>query len=221
METRTDYDRAKELMGPLTSKGLSMPIPIIDLKDVIDPAEHEDIVEKMRLASEKWGFFQVINHGIPQDVINKVIGHSFVCHYYPAYPELKNRYAKCYDPDFLTIILQDQKGLQVLHKDQWIDIDPLEGALIVNIGDLLQLISNDKLRGNEHRVLAKCVGPRILVACFFTTHFQASNKLYGLIKELLSADNSPLYKKTLIKDYLNSFSIKDYNDYALVFMRLK
>ncbi|XVF57157.1 hypothetical protein PTKIN_Ptkin06aG0181700 [Pterospermum kingtungense] len=307
----------------------SFQIPIIDLRDVnLDPAAHKEIVEKIRYASEKWGFFQVINHGITQDVLDDVIagvhrfheqpkevkmkfysrdnekkvrfnsnfdlykskaanwrdtlfctmapnppppqeypdacreilaeyskdvqnlgrilfgllsealglnpshltdmgcmdGHGFVCHYYPACPEPDSTmgHSKHCDPDFLTILLQDQiGGLQVLHEDHWIDIPPLEGALIINIGDLLQLISNDKFRSVEHRVLAKSAGPRISVACLFTTHFQPSNKLYGPIKELLSAGSPPLYKETLIKDYLNSFcSMGLDNDSALAFLRL-
>ncbi|XWS42548.1 hypothetical protein CRYUN_Cryun16bG0023800 [Craigia yunnanensis] len=307
----------------------SFQVPVIDLRDInLDPAAHTEIVDKIRYASEKWGFFQVINHGITQDVMNKVIagvhrfheqpkevkmkfysreyekkvrfnsnfdlykskaanwrdtlfcvmapnppppqeypvacreilieysehvqslgqilfgllsealglnpshltdmgcmeGHGFFCHYYPACPEPDRTigHAKHCDPDFLTILLQDQiGGLQVLHEDHWIDIPPLEGALIVNIGDLLQLISNDKFRSVEHRVSAKRAGPRISVACFFTTHFQPSNKFYGPIKELLSADSPPLYKETLIKDYLDSVcSLGLDNDSALAFLRL-
>ncbi|KAK6288894.1 hypothetical protein POUND7_000435 [Theobroma cacao] len=222
-------------------------VPVIDLGGInLDPAAHTDIVEMIRYASEKWGFFQIINHGIPQDVMNKVIagvrrfheqpkevkmdfysrenekkvrfnsnydlykaksanwrdtlfcvmapnppppeeypvvcrdilieysehvqslgqillgllsealglnpahladmgcmeGHGFVCHYYPACPEPERTlgHAKHCDPDFLTILLQDQiGGLQVLHEDHWIDVPPLEGALIINIGDLLQV----------------------------------------------------------------------------------
>ncbi|OMO96196.1 Oxoglutarate/iron-dependent dioxygenase [Corchorus olitorius] len=151
-------------------------------------------------------------------------GHFFLCHYYPACPE-PNRtigHGKHCDPDFLTILLQDHiGGLQVLHEDQWIDVHPQEGALIVNIGDLFQLISNDKFKSVEHRVLAKSEGPRISLACFFTTHFQPSNKLYGPIKELLSADSPPLYKETLTKDYLNSFCYLGLdNDSPLDLLRL-
>jgi isopenicillin N synthase-like dioxygenase len=37
------------------------------------------------------------------------------------------------------VLLQDHiGGLQVLYEDKWIDIKPVPGALIVNVGDLLQ-----------------------------------------------------------------------------------
>ncbi|KAK8548618.1 hypothetical protein V6N12_061528 [Hibiscus sabdariffa] len=60
-------------------------------------------------------------------------------------------------------------GLQVLYEDQWIDVPPVPGALVVNIGDMLQLITNDKFKSVEHRVLANTEGPRVSVASFFTT----------------------------------------------------
>lgn len=44
------------------------------------------------------------------------------------------------DPGVVTVLVQDKVGgLQVKWNEGWVDVEPLEGAVVINVGDLLQV----------------------------------------------------------------------------------
>ncbi|KAL2817909.1 2OG-Fe(II) oxygenase superfamily protein [Aspergillus cavernicola] len=58
------------------------------------------------------------------------------------------------DIQCVTLLWQDTSGgLQVLSaSDEWLDARPIEGTLVVNIGDFLQRLSNNRFKSTVHRV---------------------------------------------------------------------
>ena len=72
-------------------------------------------------------------------------GRVMVGHYYPYCPQPDLTIGLAYhtDPGVLTVVQQDHVGgLQVKYGGGWLDVKPIPGALVINIGDLLQVKSS-------------------------------------------------------------------------------
>ncbi|XP_043705800.1 1-aminocyclopropane-1-carboxylate oxidase homolog 1-like isoform X1 [Telopea speciosissima] len=303
-----------------TAPSASDLIPFVDLTGV-DSDRRSLIVEQIRDASREFGFFQVINHGVPSDVINRTInsmkafneqptevksqyysrerrGVTFstnfdlyqskaaswrdtvqmrlsptrpdlelipeifrsealewdehvrrvgevlmeilseglgvkseklkelscsearvmVSHYYPycPQPDLTLGITPHTDPGVLTMLLQNQiGGLQVKHGDEWLDVKPMPDAIVINIGDILQILSNDEYKSVEHRVLANPHRePRISIAIFLNP--SKRENMYGPLPELTSREKPALFQQFRLEEFMKKFFTKELDSKSMI-----
>ncbi|MGJ3508364.1 isopenicillin N synthase family dioxygenase [Enemella sp. A6] len=73
------------------------------------------------------------------------------------------------DPGVLTLLLIEpgKGGLQVERDGHWVDVPPVPGAFVVNIGELLEFATNGYLKATNHRVLSPAPGQSRLSIPFF------------------------------------------------------
>ncbi|GLJ27815.1 hypothetical protein SUGI_0545890 [Cryptomeria japonica] len=59
-------------------------------------------------------------------------------------------------------------GLQICKDGEWIPVQPIPGALVINIGDMLEVISNGIYKSIEHRAVTNMDRDRISIAMFWS-----------------------------------------------------
>ena len=86
-------------------------------------------------------------------------GNSIVraIHYPPITQEPKSaiRAEQHEDINLITLLVgASASGLEILNKqNQWVPVTSLEDQIVVNVGDMLQRLTNDKLKSTTHRVV--------------------------------------------------------------------
>ncbi|KAI8804071.1 hypothetical protein BJ742DRAFT_682418 [Cladochytrium replicatum] len=107
----------------------------------------------------------------------------------------------------ITLLFQDMVGgleVQNPHTKEWIPAPPIEGTIVVNVGDLLSRWSNDELRSTVHRVKA----PRTLkptdtmTPARYSIAFFCNPNEHQLIETLPTAKGPSKYESVLAGDYL-------------------
>ncbi|EXC16424.1 1-aminocyclopropane-1-carboxylate oxidase-1-like protein [Morus notabilis] len=134
-------------------------------------------------------------------------GRTLAGHYYPYCPEPDRTIglATHADPGVLTVLIQDKVGgLQVNYGGVWVDVEPVPGALVVNIGDLLQIMSNDEYKSVEHRVSANsCQEPRVSIAVFLNPGDR--KRMFGPLPELISLEKPAAYRQFKYPEFIQKF----------------
>ncbi|CAN1256937.1 S-norcoclaurine synthase 1 [Linum perenne] len=84
----------------------------------------------------------------------------------------------------LTLLTQvnDVQGLQIRKDGEWVPIEPTPGAFIVNVGDIIEIMSNGEYKSIEHRAMVNPDKERLSIAAFHGPNVKA---MVGPIPETL------------------------------------
>jgi len=119
----------------------------------------------------------------PADILDDLVGgppsHLLKLIHYPgsADPSRQQGVGAHKDAGILTLLLQDKVGgLQVETGGTWLDVPPTENTFVVNIGEVLELVTNGYLRATPHRVKTPPAGvDRYSIAYFISARLDAGS----------------------------------------------
>lgn len=114
------------------------------------------------------------------------------------------------DAGALTILLQEQQaGLEIYTHAAWQTVEPIDGTLLVNLGDVAQVWSNDRYRAPLHRVRASERCERYSAAFFFNP---ALNTVYQPLASSVDVNNTAKYRPISWGQFRAERARGDYHD---------
>ncbi|MGQ0533672.1 MAG: isopenicillin N synthase family dioxygenase [Caulobacteraceae bacterium] len=142
---------------------------------------------------------------LPRDFFGEAVhdGNSVLrlLHYPPTPPNPDGVRAEAHeDINVITLLLgAEVAGLQLLTREgEWLDVNPPDGALVVNVGDMLQRLTNHVLPSTTHRVVnpapERAHLPRYSIPFFL--HF-APDYLIETAPSCITPDNPNRYPKPI------------------------
>ncbi|XP_033511070.2 flavanone 3-dioxygenase 3-like [Nicotiana tomentosiformis] len=130
-----------------------------------------------------------------------------------------NCYPACPEPDLtlglpphtdyalLSIILQNHQGLQIMdHDGKWHSVPVIEGALIVQLGDHMEVLSNGRYKGVLHRATVNSEEKRLSIASLLSL---ALGKKVRPAPALVDEQHILSYKEGGFSDFLDFISGED------------
>ncbi|GAO56950.1 isopenicillin N synthase family oxygenase [Novosphingobium sp. NBM11] len=126
--------------------------------------------------------------------------------HYPPVPDAEGgaiRAGAHEDINLITLLLgAEEAGLELLTKDgRWIGVSPPDGALVVNIGDMLQRLTNHVLPSTTHRV-RNPEGPRAAFSRYsmpFFLHLR-SDFAFRTLPQCITPENPDRYPVSITAD---------------------
>ncbi|CAL0310250.1 unnamed protein product [Lupinus luteus] len=150
---------------------------------------------------------------LDESKIDGLLGMRMVnMNYYPACPnpDLTVGVGRHSDMGAITVLLQDGIGGLYVKveeenddtKGEWLEIPPIHGALVINIGDTLQILSNGKYKSAEHRVRTTNTQSRVSVPVFTLPN---PTEVIVPLPEVVKKDGLARYREVIFQDYMKNF----------------
>ncbi|CAL9101022.1 flavanone 3-dioxygenase 2-like [Musa acuminata AAA Group] len=185
-----------------------------------NPASFRDVVSTYCREVRRLGFRLLraisLSLELEEGYMAKVLGEQeqhMAVNYYPKCPEPELTYGlqAHTDPNALTVLLQDPNvaGLQVLKDGKWIAVNPQPDALVINIGDQLQALSNGRYRSVWHRAVVNSERERISVASFLCP---SSSVVISPPEKLVGDRARPVYRTYTFDEYYKKFWSRNLDD---------
>jgi isopenicillin N synthase-like dioxygenase len=116
------------------------------------------------------------------------------------------------DAGALTVLSVDQvPGLQVLHEGHWLTMEARDDALVINIGDMVQVWSNDRYHAPLHRVDVSKEKPRYSAPFFLNPAYSAD---YAPLASTVDEQHPARYRSINWGEFRALRALGDYDDYG-------
>ncbi|CAL4892018.1 unnamed protein product [Urochloa decumbens] len=122
-----------------------------------------------------------------------------------------NHYPPCPDPSLtlglhphcdrtiITLLLPSMvPGLEVAYKGDWIKVEALPNAFVVNFGSQMEVVTNGLLKSIEHRVTTNSAAVRMTVVTFIRP---TADCVVGPAENFVSEDNPPRYPTIAFREF--------------------
>jgi isopenicillin N synthase-like dioxygenase len=114
------------------------------------------------------------------------------------------------DAGALTVLLQDdQPGLEVLRNGNWHIVTPRRDALVINIGDIVQVWSNDQYHAALHRVIVSSDSERFSAPFFFNPSYDTA---YAPLTTMTDRLHPARYREISWREFRALRAVGDYAD---------
>lgn len=139
--------------------------------------------------------------GLNEDIFEEMFGvavQAVRMNYYPACPrpDLVLGLSPHSDGSALTVLQQGKcsssVGLQILKDNVWVPVQPIPNALVINIGDTIEVLTNGRYKSVEHRAVTHQEKDRLSIVTFYAPSYEIE---LGPLAELVDENNPCKYKR--------------------------